>query len=880
MLDTLLRTKLFTPPLRSNLVPRPQLIDRMNDGRQGKLTLISAPAGFGKTTLTLTWLQQMDWPAAWLSLDEGDNDPLRFLSYGITALQSILKPSEGDFAENVLAQLQIAQPPPLQSLLTQLINEISAVQQPFIFVLDDYHLIAAPAVHEALTFLLENMPPQMHLLITTREDPPLPLARLRVRGQLSELRAADCRFSTSEAAQFLNQIMGLSLAEEDVAALEQRTEGWIAGLQMAALSMQGQEDVHGFVQSFTGSHHFVLDYLIEEVLGRQPLDIQTFLLRTAILDRLCGPLSDAVLQDAPGLGQETLEMLHRSNLFIIPLDNERRWYRYHHLFADLLRRRLGSDRDSPLKELHLRASQWFEAHNLEIEAFQHAAAAGDIERAARLVEGEGMPLHYRGAMTEVTGWLESLSTEEIADRPSLAVLYASVLTMSGQDISRIREILQKAEKKLVQAELNEKNRDLLGQIAALRAMLAIPEYDMQEILDQSHRALELLSPHNLAARTGANWTLGLAYQRQGNRAEAARVYNEAVAISRATGNTMFTLATQTSLGQLLEEENDLHQAERSFREALEVLGDPPNPGGCEAFLGLARICYQWNDLAAAKAHAQMAYDLAVQMVTVDTPAASQALLSRILLVEGDGSGAADLLTEAEQFMNEREFVDRMSLIAAVRVRLLLQQGKLREAERLAGQYDLPHSQARVLLAQHDAQEAAGQLQALRRQEEEKDRPDEQLKTRLLLALAFQALGHKDQAQAAILEALALAEPGGYVRLFVDEGRPLHHLLSNTPVTQPYQTYVDKLLAAFPEDAKEAQGRAKIHPSSQELLDPLSERELEVLALIAQGLSNPDIAARLYLSLNTVKVHTRNIYSKMDVHNRTEAAAKARAMNIL
>ncbi len=886
MLDTLLRTKLFAPPLRPNLVPRPRLIGRLNEGMHGKLTLVSAPAGFGKTTLVLAWLDQVERPAAWLSLDEGDNDPLRFLSYFVTALQGILianaasSAGDGEFGAKVIAQLQSPQPPPLEMLLTQLINELSAAAQNVIFVLDDYHLISARPVHDALTFLLDHLPQQMHLVITTREDPPLPLSRLRVRGELSELRAADLRFTPAEAAQFLNQVMDRHIAEEDVAALEQRTEGWIAGLQMAALSMQGQKDAHDFIQSFTGSHHFVLDYLVEEVLDRQPPGVQTFLLQTSILERLCGPLADAVVQDFSESGQDTLEALDRANLFIIPLDNERRWYRYHHLFADLLRRRLGQDTDVTVEELHRRASQWLEANGLEIEAFQHAAAAGDIENAARLVEGEGMPLHYRGAMTQVMSWLESLPAEALAARPSLAVLYASVLTMTGHALSRVREVLRETESVLEKAESDEKNQDLLGQIAALRAMLAIPEYDLQEIEIQSRRALELLSPDNLPARTGANWSLGLAYQRQGDREKAARVYGDAVAISQATGNTMILLAAQTSLGQILEEENELHQAAVSYREALEFVGDPPHPGGCEAFLGLARLYYQWNDLPAAREYAQTALDLARQMVTVDTPAAAQAMLAKILLAEGDLSGAAELLAQANQFMNERGFVDRLPEIAAVRARLLLGQGHLSEARRLAESYDLPHSQVRILLAQGDSGGAAERLQSLLRQEQESDRPDEALKTRLLLALAYQALGDRDKAQELLNEGLALAEPGGYVRLFVDEGRPMRRLLSTARVPQPYQAYVHTLLNAFPAEKQKEVSQAKREMAGETLLDPLSEREIEVLALIAQGLSNPEIAARLFLSLNTVKVHTRNIYSKMDVHNRTEAAAKARTIGIL
>ena len=423
----LLATKLYIPTPRPKVVNRPRLIERLNEGLHRKLTLISAPAGFGKTTLVGDWVAGCDRPVAWLSLDGGDNDPNRFLTYLVAALQTIA-PTLG---EGVLRVLQSPQPPPTESILTALLNEITTLPDSIVLVLDDYHVIDAKPVDQALTFLLEHLPPQMHLVIATREDPPLPLARLRVRDQLTELRATDLRFTPAEAAIFLNQVMGLNLSRGDIAALETRTEGWIAGLQLAAISMQGHQDATSFIKSFTGSHHFVLDYLVEEVLHQQSESVQTFLLRTSVLDRLCGSLCDAVLYRNVDLhpmpsssGQETLEYLEHANLFIVPLDNERRWYRYHHLFADLLRQRLQQSAISSIDsvrldipELHRRASQWYEDNGLEIEAFHHAAAANDVERAERLIEGKGMPLQFRGAVIPVLHWLESLPTTVLDANP-------------------------------------------------------------------------------------------------------------------------------------------------------------------------------------------------------------------------------------------------------------------------------------------------------------------------------------------------------------------------------------------------------------------------------------------------------------------------------
>ncbi|MFZ3130594.1 MAG: hypothetical protein WA125_05685, partial [Desulfosporosinus sp.] len=526
------------------------------------LTLISAPAGFGKTTLVSEWIAGCKRPVAWFSMDVGDSDPIRFLTYFVSALQTI----SANIGGGVLGVLQSIQSPPTESILTMLLNEITTIPGDFTLVLDDYYALDAKPVDDVLTFLLDHLPPQMHLVIATREDPHIPLARLRVRGQLTELRASDLSFTPTETDRFLNQVMGLDLSPEDIAVLDTRTEGWIAGLQLAAISMQGRQaqDFAGFIKSFNGSHYFVMDYLTEEVLQRQPESVQTFLLRTSILDRLCGPLCDAVSPDPSAGGQETLEYLQQANLFIVPLDNERCWYRYHHLFADLLRQRLSRSAAVPAKdqgkgvaEYHTRASQWYEDNGLELEAFKHAIAANDLDRTARLVEGKGMPLHFRGELSPVLNWLQSLPTTVLNARPALWVMYASALSMTGQTTAAEQKLLA-AEAALQDVESDDRIRNLIGHIAAIRALLAAAQNQVEDIITQSHRALEYLHPNNLAVRTATIWKLGIAYQLRGDRAAAGRAYTEAIAVSQASGNTMINIVATTGLGNIQETENQLY----------------------------------------------------------------------------------------------------------------------------------------------------------------------------------------------------------------------------------------------------------------------------------------------------------------------------------
>ena len=884
MSTPVLITKLYVPPTRPKVITRPRLVDRLNEGLHHKLTLISAPAGFGKSTLVSEWVAEVGRPIAWLSLDDGDNDLARFLTYLIAAVQTVAS----DIGRGVSSVLQSPQPPPIESLLTTLLNEISILPDDIVLVLDDYHVIDAEPVNLALTFLIEHLPPRMHLIITTREDPQLPLARLRARGDMTELRVADLRFTTNEAATFLNEAMGLNLSAHNVATLERRTEGWIAGLQLAALSMQGHEDATGFIQAFTGSHHFVMDYLVEEVLRQQPERIQSFLLCTSILDQLCGPLCDAVVLDPSASSQKTLEFLERANLFLIPLDDERRWYRYHHLFAELLQQRLHQEIASGLREevadgigLHHRASVWYEEHGLEIEAFQHAAAARDVARAERLIEGKGVPLYFRGIVAPVLKWLESLPRAVLDARPSLWVIYASGVLFV--DHTAVEQKLQSAEIALHGIEPDDRIRDLIGRIASLRATLAVIQNDGDVIIAQARRALQYLHPDNLLVRTAAAWSLGYAHQLRGDRAAASQAFMDVITTGKSLGASAYTMAATINLGQVQETDNQLQLAARTYRRVVELAGDPPQPMACEAFLGLARIAYQWNDLDSAHRYGQECFQLTQQMAveSVDTVASYDVFLARVRLAQGDVPGAVAVLAEAEAFVRQHGFVHRMPAVVSLQVLTLLRQGHLAVAAQLAQTHDLPLSQARVHLAQGNPTVALAVLEPLRRRAEARSWQDERLQVMVLQALAHQAHGDLDTAMHVLSDALALAELGSVIRLFVDEGEPMARLLAAADHGF-LSGYTGRLLAAFHAEVP-SRGREP-SPSAaalgQSLVEPLSQRELEVLQLIAQGSSNHEIAERLFLALSTVKGHNRVIFGKLGVQRRTEAVARARDLGLL
>ncbi|MEC0090661.1 LuxR C-terminal-related transcriptional regulator [Paenibacillus macquariensis] len=891
MSNSILSTKLYIPEPRSNVVLRPRLIEHLNDWMHRKLTLVVASAGYGKTSLVREWLAVCSQPVAWLSLEEADNDPVRFLRYFITALQTIA----ANIGEGLLGLIHSAQSLPVELIITALLNEITSISYHFILVLDDYHAIDALPIDNAISLLLEHMPPQMHLVIVTREVPRLPLARLRVRDQLTEVRTADLSFTFNETAEFLSRVMGLNLSSENITLLESRTEGWIAGLQLAALSMQGHKDPNSFIKSFTGSHHYVLDYLVDEVIQQQSECIQTFLLRTSILDRLCGPLCDAILHNGvvepivPSTsGQEILEYLERANLFIIPLDKERGWYRYHHLFAELLRNRLYQSMSSNINDkvrgvtnLHIRASIWHEDNGLGIEAFHHAAVAKDIGRAARIIEGKEMPLHFRGEVFPVVNWLDSLSHEELNAWPSLWVIFASALLMVGKLIG-VEQKLQAAETALLGVKQEEKTKDLIGHIAAIRATLAVSNNQAEVIFAESRRALEYLNPDNLPVRTATLWTMGYAYQLQGDRTKAGKSYTEALSASQKIGHVMITIMATLGLGNIQEAENQLYTAFETYWRVLNMTGDLPLLVACEAHQGLAHIYYEWNDLDAALLHGEQSVQLAKRFEHMDRAVEGELFLARLKMIRGETSGASAILAQADHLARKHNFVLLVPKIAAIHVLLLLRQGKLTEAADRTQKYDLPISEARVYLAQGETSAALAVLDPMKEQIEAKGWEDERLKVFILQAVALHAHGEKLKAMQILADVLTKAESGGFIRVFIDEGNAMNRLLCEAATYGDMPDYLSKLLAEMrAEELKsEVQSNPRLVQSANHLIDPLSQRELEVLHLIAQGLSNREISERLFLALSTVKGHNQSIFGKLQVQRRTEAIARARKLGLL
>jgi LuxR family maltose regulon positive regulatory protein len=914
----LVDTKLFIPRLRRSMVARPRLGVRLSHAAEARLTLISAPAGFGKTTLLAAWLAAAttdNRAVAWLSLDQGDRQPATFWTYVLTALQAAVPGIGAD----ALPLLQSAQPP-IETVLASVLNELAATSHDVVLVLDDYHLVDGPDLRDGMTFLLEHLPPNIHLVISSRADPLLPLARLRARGELVEVRAADLRFTPDEVAAYLNDVTGLDLSPENIGALEDRTEGWIAALQLAALSLQGRTDIGTFIAQFAGDDRYIVDYLVEEVLARQTEQVRTFLLRTCLLDRLNGSLCDAVTGD-PG-GKATLESLDRANLFLVPLDATRHWYRYHHLFADMLRAHLGDERPDEVTQLHRRASQWYDQNGQPSPAIRHAVAAGDIERAADLVELAIPELQRNRQEATIRGWLDAIPYEVVRMRPVLAVGFVAAL-MAGNEFEGIEERLRDAERWLEPADgdgkksharpggmvvLDEKELARLpGVIEMYRAALALVGGDARATLRHAQLAIDRAADEDDVTRAGASAISGLTFWGRGDLEDAHHAYSTCVEGLHRAGHVSDVLGCSITLADIRTTQGRLGDAQRTFERALQLATQEPGTvlrGTADMYVGMSQIACERGDRHTATQHLLRSQELGEHTGLPQNPYRWRVAMARVREAQGDLAGALSLLDEAQR-VYLADFLPNVRPVPAQRARVLTALGRWREAldwarerglsadDNLAYVREFEHiTLARVLLARFASDgdnsslnDASRLLARLQSAAVAGGRTGSVIEILVLESLTHQAGGDTAGALAPLVEALTLAEPEGYIRVFAGEGLPMSSLLTAVNKMRAGWDYVRRLLAAGDEDDADGTvpSTTPVAPAprgSQGPVEHLSERELDVLLLLATDLDGPDIARRLFVSVNTMRTHTRSIYGKLGVNSRRAAVSRAEELGLL
>ncbi|MDJ0593996.1 MAG: LuxR C-terminal-related transcriptional regulator [Pleurocapsa sp. MO_226.B13] len=920
----LLETKLYLPKWSADRVSRPRLVNRIHPKR--KLTLVSAPAGFGKTTLLAEWVAAMPTrPVAWVSLDRSDNDPAVYWTYLIAALNKI-QPRLG---ERSLSLLRSPQPPPIESVLMTLLNELTAVKEDCAVILDDYHVIETQAIHDGIGFLLSHLPPQVHLIVASRADPPLSLARLRSHGELTELRVSDLQFTPEEAAAFLSQVMGLEISAGEVAALEQRTEGWIAGLQLAALSLQGREDIPDFVAAFSGDDRYIVDYLMEEVLERQPDSVRRFLLQTAILERLSGSLCDAVTDQNDG--QEMLETLERGNLFIIPLDNKRQWYRYHHLFADVLQAHALMEWPERLPSLHGQASRWYEQNGLFSDAIRHALAAQDFERAAGLIEQVWPTMRRRQQEPTVLGWIEAIPDAILRNRPVLSVAYALVLLNGGQ-LDAVEARLQDAERWLGEGGkitaldkslassaterivVDEKQfRALPATIANTRAYWSQSIGDVASTVTYAQQALDLLPADEEYERGATAALLGLAYWSSGKLEAAYRSFAEGLDTFKQMGGTQTTVGGTLLLANMGVARGRFRQTIRLCEQALEIATQQSEAvlsGAAELYLTLSELRYEQGDLEAASQLLLRGEELRQQISLPVSEYLWGVMWARLETAQGDLEAALHQLCEAERLYYNTP-IPNVRPVAALKAQTWVKQGRLAEAlswvrerglsveDELSYLCEYEHiTLARILICQYklDGQSPSSErpyleeriqqsidlLARLLEAAEADERTGSTIEILVVQALAYEAQGDFAGAIAPLERALILAEPEGYVRIFAEAGTPMVRLLREAMTRSITPTYTHRLLTALetwgqPQDNAPT---ASVVPAPQPLIEPLSQRELDVLRLLNTELSGPEIARELVVALSTVRTHTKHIYSKLNVTNRRAAVKRAVELELI
>ncbi len=917
----LLATKFFVPTSSHPLIPRPHLIDLLNEGLRRKLTLISAPAGFGKTTLVSAWLQSFPRDApesprvAWVSLDEEDNEPTLFWTYVLTALDR----QQPGLCAPLLAYLQTQQAskPPLRYVLQALINTLASRIEQFLLVLDDYHLITEPEVHSSLTYLVEHLPPQLHVTLATRADPPLPLSLLRARGEVLEVRTNQLRCTPEEAMAFFKEVMGMQLPTDIIQNATTKTEGWLVGLHLLGLSLQGYTDPADLLDEVSGSQRYILDYLMEEVLRRQPPPVQTFLLHTSILERLSAPLCDAVLQQTDS--QEILEFLERANVFVVPLDGQRRWFRYHALFAEALRSRLEQTEGEVISTLHLRASRWYAEQGFLTEAARHAISAQDWPRVADLIEQEYAFIWGHSEHAMVRHWLEKLPVEIVRSRPRLCLAYAKTLFMVAPytTMERWLDDAETALQATLPAPMNEtantgaspspqrhEQDNLLGEIAAYRAI--ITGYYLGEghtTLALCQEALAHLAEQNLLARAEVAYAQSLAHHSFGDIVAAIECAREATTLAQAAGDISSTILYMSRTAYSLLLHGKLREVVQLAEQAALLGTTPvglPHAMVCWSFIFHADVLREWNRLDEALDLVLQAVRLSEQTETVVALYLGYTELMRVYLARGEMEAAHSAFQHAEEVLEKTYSLYRRDAYLIVDwVQFWLASGQSERATHWARELlqqtrvlspfarereDVAH--ARIVLAQKRPMEALALLEPLEAGAEKQERWSHVIEIKVLQALAHSMRGEEREAFTLLSQALQLAEPEGYIRRFVDEGSQMAVLLTRLRNQQRKHgptPYLDTVLAAFrqdgttPEHQPEAAGQ---RTTVQPLLDPLSERELEVLHLLVRGDSNQEIAEGLVITIDTVKRHVSNIFSKLGVHTRVRAVARARALGLL
>lgn len=897
-----LTTKLYLPSPRQELVDRPVLLDRLKEGLRGKLTLVSAPAGFGKTSLVAAWRKECETPLAWISLDEEDNEPARFLDYLVGALQMV----DEDLGDESAELLRRPATPPLKIVLTSILNEINAYDKEFVLAFDDYHVITQHGIHEALSFLIEHLAPHAHALIATRSDPPFPLGRLRARGELKELRAADLRFNVTEAAIFLNDVMNLGLKHNDVAALEERTEGWIAGLQLSALTLQGRTNRSELVKEFAGDNRFVLDYLLEEVLNCQPEKVQDFLLRTSVLTRLNGPLCDAITEDQSG--HEMLEQLERANLFLTRLDSRGEWFRYHHLFADLLRLKLKQKQPGAIRELQMKASHWCENNNLSDEAINYALAAQDWDRALNLIEPIAFHQISLGGFERMKYWVEAIPEVAFKTRPLLFPFYVPTL-LYKEEFDKTEKYLQIVE----EAEPEALRQRLMSLVWSTRSLVAAARSQAEWAEECSRKAAEFLLPDDIKQRAVVMQTKVRAASVRGNAKEIEEALLAALPVYRQAEHLIFQVWGLTALGFIRALQGRLRAAAETLQSALQFSRESLHTRPETLLYSHTFICNihrEWNDIENAKTHLNEALTIIRQTGRETFPAfVTENLKSLALMLDLFGDQAqADILIDNGLRRMRRcgdEVVPKQ--LEALKAFMVLRRGgdislvnRWAESSGLTADDEPAYATefpllvfVRWLIASGKAKQALALSTRLSDTAKKASRQRTVLEIMILQALAHQTLENETAALAALEKVLVLAQPEGYIRTLIDEGEPLSKLLLELlrQKGKRWETekpelllYVIKLKDLFGPGVSAQAARAAA--AANEALpwwyveDPLSERELEVLQHVGRGLSNQEIADKLFLSAGTVKRHMSNIYQKLDVHSRTQALERARTLKVL